>query len=404
MSNTYIPLAKKMRPSSLDDIVGQDKITGKDGIVRKMLETNSVRSCIFYGSPGCGKSATAKILAEQSGIPFVWLNATTASVTDIKNAVKDNQQTLIYLDEIQYFNKKQQQSLLSFIEDGSVILIAATTENPYHGLYKALLSRCLIIEFQPVPRKATYKRLQDALLKEGLTNRLTDETVLKIAYMASGDLRKAWNITEVLLDRYTNHPITPEEAQDIFPTTNMGSFDLDGEQHYRYKAALQKSIRGSDPDAAVFWLMQMLEGGDIISPSRRMIVMASEDVGMADPLALPIVMACVNAAERVGLPEARYPLSQAAIYLATAPKANSIGQAFSAAVNDIHNGYGTVVPEHIASEHPKNYIYPHPYKNHWVDQQYMPDDLLDKQYYKPQHNPQEQGRAAYWAKVKKNNE
>lgn len=398
-----MPLAERARPTSFDQMVGNERIVGPEGVLRRMLENGNVRSCIFWGSPGCGKSCASRILASSAGLPYTYVNATVATTKDIR-AVTDiatvETPQLLYLDEIQYLNKRQQQTLLAFVEDGSVVLIAATTENPYHDVYKALLSRCLVLEFQPVAPDAIEARLRTVLDEEGLADRIAPRTVSKCAHMAAGDVRRALNLVESVMDAYTDHPVTPEEAAAFLPTTNMGSFDADGEQHYRYKAALQKSIRGSDPDAAVFWLMQMLEGGDIVSPSRRMLVMASEDVGMADPMALPIVLACVQAAERVGLPEARYPLSQAAIYLATSPKSNSIGKAFSAAVRDIHDGYGTTVPSHIASEHPREYIYPHDFPHHWVRQQYLPNDLMMRHYYVAQANPQEQGRAKYWAKVK----
>lgn len=398
-----MPLAEKARPTTFAEMVGNERIVGADGVLPRMLASGNIRSCIFWGSPGIGKSCAARILATSAGLPFTYLNATVATTKDIR-AVTDVATTdapqLLYLDEIQYLNKRQQQTLLAFVEDGSVVLVAATTENPYHDVYKALLSRCIVLEFQPVPAEAIEARLTRVIGQEGLSNRIATETVSRCAHMAAGDVRRALNLVESVLDAYTDHPVTPQEAAAFLPTTNMGSFDTDGEQHFRYKAALQKSIRGSDPDAAVFWLMQMLEGGDIVSPSRRMLVMASEDVGMADPLAVSVVLSCVTAAERLGLPEARYPLSQAAVYLATAPKANSLGKAFSAAQRDIHNGRGTVVPEHIASEHPRDYIYPHDYPHHWVNQQYLPSDLLDRHYYVPQANTQEQGRAKYWARVK----
>lgn len=398
-----MPLAEKARPTTFDEMVGNERIVGTGGVLQRMLASGNVRSCIFWGSPGIGKSCAARILATSAGLPFTYLNATVATTKDIR-AVTDVATTdapqLLYLDEIQYLNKRQQQTLLAFVEDGSVVLVAATTENPYHDVYKALLSRCIVLEFQPVPAEAIEARLTRVIAQEGLSDRIAPETVSRCAHMAAGDVRRALNLVESVLDAYTDHPVTPQEAAAFLPTTNMGSFDADGEQHFRYKAALQKSIRGSDPDAAVFWLMQMLEGGDIVSPSRRMMVMASEDVGLADPMAVVIVESCIRAAERVGLPEARYPLSQAAIYLATAPKCNSIGVAFSEAVKDIHDGHGTIVPEHIASEHPRDYVYPHPFPHHWVSQQYMPDDLVGKHYYIPQANTQEQARAKYWAKVK----
>lgn len=416
MPNNAIPLAEQMRPKTIDDMVGQESLIGDDGIIRHMLYSGRLRSCIFYGPPGCGKSCVAKLMATQANMPYAYLNATTATTAELKKAIggkpSQDEPTLIYLDEIQYFNKKQQQTLLSFVEDGSIVLVAATTENPYHDVYKALLSRCLVLEFKPLSTKDILTRLVQvckqtepaiAVGEQGISK----DALIAIARAGAGDMRRALNLLDVLDSTFVLRGNSPADTVDaktldaLMPDNIMGSFDKDGDQHYRYKAALQKSIRGSDPDAAVFWLMQMLEGGDIISPARRMLVMASEDVGLADPLAVTVVLSCIQAAERVGLPEACYPLAQAAIYLATAPKSNSIGCAFNAARKDIHAGLGTIVPTHIASEHPRDYIYPHNFPNHWVDQQYLPDDLITRQYWVPQENKSEQARAAYWTKIRK---
>ena len=399
------PLAERVRPDSFDEMVGNQAIVGPGGLLPRMLAAGHVRSCIFHGSPGCGKSCAARIVARSANMPFAYVNATTATTKELRAAIEsgNGKPTLIYLDEVQYFNKRQQQTLLSFVEDGSVTLVAATTENPYHGVYKALLSRCLVVEFKPLSTDDVRTRLMAVLANEGLSERLEPRLVDSIAQRSAGDLRRALNLAETLCDvvgEDPDAPMTAAEAASMLPQTNMGSFDTDGDQHYRYKAALQKSIRGSDPDAAVLWLNQMLEGGDLESPSRRMLIMAAEDIGLADPNAVPITLACVQAAERVGLPEARFHLSMAAIYLATAPKSNSVGKAFGDAVKDIRSGHATVVPEHIASEHPSAYLYPHNYPLHWVEQQYMPDDLLGRRYWVPQENRNERLRAEYWEKVK----
>lgn len=396
-----MPLANDARPTSFDDMVGQEHLVGPNGVLRRMVANGNVASCIFYGPPGVGKTCAARILADACGMPSVMLNATNCSVKDIQKAAADNPDgVLVYLDEVQYFNKKQQQSLLPYVEDGTVVLVAATTENPYHGVYKALVSRCTVLEFMPVPADAVLCRLRQVLDERGLLAAFSHDALAAVSEFAAGDMRKALQAAELALSVQDTQVITPADLDRVLPHLNMGSFDADGDQHYRYKSALQKSIRGSDPDAAVFWLNQMLEGGDIVSPMRRMLVMAYEDVGLADPMAASVVLSACESAERLGLPEARYPLSFAAIYLATAPKSNSVGGAFGGAVEAIRAGKGTVVPAHIAEECARGYIYPHDYPNHWVDQQYMPDDLLGTRFYEPGFNQFEKGRADYWSQVK----
>ena len=400
-----MPLANDARPLSFDDMVGQTHLVGTHGILRKMAETDNLTSCIFYGPPGCGKTTAALILAHTSSLPTVMLNATNCSVKDIQKAVTDNPNgVLIYLDEVQYFNRKQQQSLLPYVENGNAVLIAATTENPYHGVYKALVSRCLIAEFMPISTNDILQRLKSVLEKDNLINNFSDDAIRTISRFAAGDMRKAFQATEIALSVQSTSQITSEDLDKILPHTNMGSFDTDGDQHYRYKSALQKSIRGSDADAAVFWLNQLLEGGDILSPIRRMLVIAYEDIGLADPMAPSVVLDACTAAERLGLPEARYPLTYAAIYLATAPKSNSVGQAFKSSMDLIHSGHGNIVPAHIAEECAHGYLYPHNFPNHWVYQQYLPNDLVGQTIYTPGFNQFEQGRAHYWNQIKNQTE
>lgn len=400
-----MPMADDNRPRTFDDMVGQQDLVGPHGILRHMAETKTLQSVIFYGPPGTGKTTAALILANAVDKPLHKLNAVSASTSDIKSIAKDAPDTgvVLYLDEIQYFNKKQQQSLLPYIESGAITLIASTTENPYHDVYDAILSRCAVLEFKPVPAQDIYQRLVNAVLSDDSPiGSICTDVLMFVAQISSGDLRKAFNTLELVTSRFSDRiaDITIDDVRHLLPSVQTAGFDKDGDNHYRYVSALQKSIRGSDPNAAVFWLSKLLEGGDIISPSRRLMVIACEDVGLAAPDAVEHTYACVQAAHMLGLPEAYYPLTQAVVMLALAPKSNSVGKAFNAAKQDIAAGYGASVPWHLTSEHHPAYIYPHDYPDHWVEQQYLPDDLTGRIYYIPGDNPTERGAYDYWAYVR----
>ena len=403
-----MPLADRNRPRSFDDMVGQKDLIGPDGILRHMADAKTLQSVIFYGPPGTGKTTAALILADAVDKPLHKLNAVSASTSDVKAIAKDAppEGVVLYLDEIQYFNKKQQQSLLPYIESGAITLIASTTENPYHDVYDAILSRCAVLEFKPVPAEDVYHRLVNAVSgdDDGLGSICTD-VLMFVAQISSGDLRRAFNTLELIASRFADglSDVTVDDVRALLPSAQTAGFDKDGDSHYKYVSALQKSIRGSDPDAAVFWLAKLLEGGDIISPSRRLMVIACEDVGLAAPGAVQHTYACVQAAHMLGLPEAYYPLTQAVVMLALAPKSNSIGKAFDAARQDIREGRGTVVPWHLTSERHPAYVYPHDCPDHWVDQQYLPDDLRMRRYYEPGDNPTERGAYDYWAYIRNKN-
>ncbi|MBQ4556471.1 MAG: replication-associated recombination protein A [Clostridia bacterium] len=403
------PLADRLRPESLDDMVGQQHLFGKNGVVRKMLEGGRVTNMIFFGPPGTGKTTAANIVAKQSGMTLYKLNATTASLSDVKDVITQSQNmfgaagTLLYLDEIQYFNRKQQQSLLEYIEDGRVTLIASTTDNPYFCIYNAILSRCAVFEFKPVTandiKKALLRGL-DMLNKEsGKDITIEDKALDFIAGVAGGDVRSSLGVLENVYSIAKN-TITETDAKEFTPSFT-GNFDRQGDVHYNLLSCLQKSIRGSDPDAAVFYLARILEGGDILSACRRLLVIASEDVGLAYPQAAIMAKACTDAAKELGLPEAAIPLANLTVALATAPKSNSAYMAYAAAKNDFLSGMGQDIPLHLQSPLFKGYKYPHDYSDHYVKQQYLPDDLKGKKYYEFGENKTEQAAKAYWEKVKK---
>lgn len=390
-------LSEKYRPTTLNDVIGQPKITGPTGMVRRMLDKKDIRSCIFFGPPGCGKTTTAQIIANQSGLPFVSLNATNAKLEDIRKAVSDKP-VMLYLDEIQYFNKKQQQSLLPYIEEGKLILIAATTDNPYHCCYDALLSRCIIMEFHPVPIDDIKNKLNDIATQESCT--LDDDAATAIANNCAGDVRRAINMLDMLILQCGN-TIIGQDVLDRIPKANMSGFDINGDEHYALLSGLQKSIRGSDPNAAIFYLARLLEGGDILSPCRRLLVIANEDIGFGNPDAIPFVYACVETAKQLGMPEAAKPLTNAVIFLAISPKCCTAENTYNKAAEDVHKGLGGEEhqPRFMRLASAKGYLYPHNYPNHWVRQQYLPDDLVGTVYYEPGDNEFEQTAARYWSQV-----
>ncbi len=404
------PLAKRMRPETIDDMVGQQHLFGKTGAVRKMLERGYVTNMIFYGPPGTGKTTAANIIAKESGLTIHRLNATTASLADVKEVIADTETVfgregvLLYLDEIQYFNKKQQQSLLEFMEDGRITLIASTTENPYIYVYNAIISRSAVMEFKSLTNEDIKPLLVKALgilNEENGTNKKAEASAFEfIASSGAGDARRALNMLE---NAYyvSEGDLDEAEIRALAPKT-VGSFDGAGVVHYDMLSALQKSVRGSDPDAAIFYLAKILEGGDLIGACRRLQAMACEDIGLAYPQAIPIVRSCVEMAFELGLPEASLPLSDAVILLATAPKSNSAYLAYHAAVADLTSGKGQNVPAHMRPSNDfDGYKYPHDYPNHYVKQQYLPDDIKNAKYYSYGENKSEQAAQAYWEKIKK---
>lgn len=411
----YQPLADKLRPKTLDDVVGQRHLLGPDGLLRRVIESGSIPNLIFYGPSGVGKTTVAAIIAGQTKRKLYRLNATTAGLADIKSIIDELDTflapngALIYLDEIQYFNKKQQQSLLEFIETGKITLIASTTENPYFYIYNAILSRCTVFEFKPV-EAADMQRAVDRALALALTDDIPveDGVAAYIAQAVGGDVRKALSAVELLALGAGKAGVTLDDARQAAQRSNM-RYDRDGDSHYDILSALQKSIRGSDPDAALHYLARLLEAGDMISAARRMLVIAAEDVGLAYPQCMPIVKACVDSAFQLGLPEARIPLAEAVLLMATAPKSNSAILAIDAAMADVRAGRAGDIPAHIRDAHyggakklgrGLTYQYPHDFPHHWVRQQYLPDGLRGARYYDFADNKAEQAARAYWEKVK----
>ncbi len=404
-----IPLSEKIRPKSFDEMVGQKHLFGENGTIRRLCDQNYLPNMIFYGPPGTGKTTAAEIIASRSSMCIRRLNATTASLSDIRDVIADTgtlmgaNGVLLYLDEIQYFNKKQQQSLLQFIEDGRISLIASTTENPRLYVYNAILSRSAVFEFKEVKTDEmvpALKRALDIINKETGTEKTTDDETLEyIAASAAGDVRRAVNLLEQSF--FASDAAITKNVVEELSFDRIGNFDKNGTVHYDMLSCLQKSIRGSDPDAAAFYLAHILEGGDLLGACRRLQVIACEDIGLAYPSVIPVVRSCVEIAKDVGMPEARLPLIDAAILLATAPKSNSAYLAYDSAKTDLENGKGRTVPPCLrVTNNYAGYKYPHDYKNHYVKQQYLPDDIKDRKYYEYGLNKTEQAAKDYWDKIK----
>lgn len=395
------PLAELIRPTCFDDIVGQAHLFGKSGVIRRLCESGRIPNMIFYGPPGTGKTTAASLVAKYADMSFVRLNATTASLADVKEVLASTENVfgsdgiLLYLDEIQYFNRKQQQSLLEYIEDGRVTLIASTTENPHFYLYAALISRSTLFEFKPVPQSEIVRAIargMEYLNRETNRARVLDDGVAeKIAAASGGDVRRALTLFENAYLASSGDTVLLSDVEPFESDIANYSEDI----HYDLLSALQKSIRGSDADAAVFYLNKLLRAGELLAVCRRLQVIASEDIGLAYPLAPVITRACCESARELGMPEARIPLSNAAVMLASAPKSNSAYLAAAAACEDIDAGMGKTPPRHIRSPLFEGYIYPHEYPNHYTQQQYLPDDLRDRIYYKYGSNKTEAAAAAY---------
>lgn len=402
------PLADRLRPTSFDEVAGQSHLVGKNGALRRLIERGRIPNLIFYGPPGTGKTTVAKIISKISGMQLFMLNATTASVADVKEVLTNTENmfsdkgTLLYLDEIQSFNKKQQQSLLEFMEDGRITLIASTTENPFYYVYNALLSRSTVFEFKSVTARDCIPTLKRAvkLLNEdfGTDKTADDELLMGVAAACGGDVRMAIGVIENAF--YVSDGEINDDAVKPFIPSVVGHYDRDGDTHYNHLSCLQKSIRGSDPDAAVFYLAKILASGDLLSACRRILVIANEDVGCAYPMAASIAYACCESAKAVGLPEAAIPLANAVCILATAPKSNSAYVAYHRAVEDMEKGLGTTIPEHLRSPDFKGYLYPHDYENNFVLQNYLPKDLIGRKYYEFGNNKTEQAAKMYYNMIR----
>lgn len=414
------PLADKMRPKKIEDVAGQKHLLSEGKILRQIIDSGKLPNLIFYGPSGVGKTTVANIIAENCGKKLHYLNATTASTSDIKEivasigSIDSANGILLYLDEIQYFNKKQQQILLSYIENGDITLIASTTENPYFYVYNAILSRSTVFEFKTLDSEDISAVLRRAvrILGEEKAKEIviSDESIKKMSAAAAGDVRRSLNMLElcVLLGEGEKIEISDETVEEIL-AGNSVRYDRDGDQHYDLVSAYQKSMRGSDPDAAIYYLGRLLAAGDLPSACRRLLVCANEDVGLAYPQIIPIVKAAVDTALMVGLPEARLPLANAVIMVANAPKSVTAHDAINAAMADIEKGLVGDIPRHLQNKHfdgedaeqkGQNYKYPHSYPRHYVNQQYLPDIVKNKKYYTFGDNKTEQSYKEYWKQIK----
>ena len=415
------PLADEIRPQTLDEVAGQKHLLGEGAMLRRLIESGTSANLIFYGPSGTGKTTIANIIAKKTEKTLYHLNATTASLQDVKNIIADVDTmlapngVLLYLDEIQYFNKKQQQSLLEFMENGKITLIASTTENPYFYIYNALLSRSTVFEFKPLTPQEAVPAVERALQivsgRSALPFTWEEDVPITVARACGGDVRKAINAVELLYQSARPADgvlkVTRNDALQLAQRSAM-RYDREGDEHFDLLSALQKSIRGSDPDAAVYYLGRLLVAGDLISPCRRLLVIAAEDIGLAYPQAIVVTKACVDAALQIGLPEARLPLAEAAVLLATAPKSNSAHNAIIAAMEDIQSGKMGEIPRHLKNVHADSagtgkvpaYKYPHNYPNHYISQRYLPEELGDTVYYEYGENKTEQAAKQYWQKIK----
>ena len=418
----YQPLADLLRPQTLDEVYGQEHILGKGAVLRRLIDSGNIPNMVFYGPSGTGKTTVANIIAKQTNRTLYKLNATTASTADIKEIVSQLDTfmapngVLLYLDEIQSFNKKQQQSLLEHIENGKITLIASTTENPYFYVFNAILSRSTVFEFKQISASAALQAVRRAVSfmeqRTALTAVPEDGALEYVASSCGGDLRKAMNAVEVLfsagIPQDGKLPLTLADAKEVTQKSALRA-DRDGDNYYDLLSALHKSIRGSDPDAACHYLARLLEAGQMPSACRRLMCVAAEDVGLAYPQILPIVNACVDMALKLGMPEARLPLADAAVLMATSPKSNSAYLAIDAALDDVRKGKSGDFPRHLQNVHAdtytmereQGYLYPHNYPNHWVKQQYLPDELVGAHYYEYGPNKLEQAAKQYWDSIKK---
>ncbi|MBQ3817159.1 MAG: replication-associated recombination protein A [Clostridia bacterium] len=415
------PLADRVRPKTIEEVVGQKHLLSQGKILRKIIDSKEIPNLIFYGPSGVGKTTVANIIAAQSGKKLCYLNATTASTADIKDIISSigsmeaASGILLYLDEIQYFNKKQQQILLSYIENGDITLIASTTENPYFYVYNAILSRSTVFEFKILSAEDIYSAVKTAAEKlsaeSGVKIIISEESIRKISRAAAGDVRRALNMLELcfLTAKSGEEAVINESEVEQILAGNAVRYDREGDEHYDIISAYQKSMRGSDPDAAIYYLARLLAAGDLPSACRRLLVCANEDVGLAYPQIIPIVKSAVDTALTVGLPEARIPLANAVILVATSPKSNSAYNAINSAMADVESGIGGAVPRQLQNKHfdgedaeikGQNYKYPHEHPGHYVNQQYLPNNIKNKKYYEFGDNKNEQKFKEYWDKIK----
>ena len=415
------PLADRLRPTNIDEVAGQRHLLGNGKVLRRIIESGEIPNLIFYGPSGVGKTTVANIIANKTGKKLYHLNATVCSTQDIKDIISSLDTlecaggVLLYLDEIQYFNKKQQQILLSYIENGDITLIASTTENPFFYVYNAILSRSTVFEFKTLDKEDIGTLLSRGLKlcgeDDGKEYSFEEGVMDKIAMSAGGDVRRALNMLELCLLslKYDQSLVITGEIAEQILENNSVRYDREGDEHYDLLSAYQKSMRGSDPDAAVYYLARILAAGDLPSACRRLMVCACEDVGLAYPQIIPIVKAAIDAAMFVGLPEARIPLADAVILVATSPKSNSGEMAIDAAMFDVEHGIGGDIPRQLQNKHfdgedaavkGQHYLYPHNFENHYVKQQYLPDNIKNKTYYKYGDNKNEQKFKEYNDKIK----